>query len=169
MATSAARVDPAVAPTRREGAARPRRVLMISYLFPPSIQMGAHACAQIARALPSYGWMPVVLTVRERHIEHLDARAEPAFPGTVVRTRVMAHPFTLYRRLKAWFGCGIGGGANGESSPPGRVPGLRHWLLSLVHAPDSFTGWVLPAVISGLAAVRKHGVEHLFSSGPPWT
>ena len=46
-----------------------RRVLFISYSFPPSMEMGAYSCAQIARYLPLYGWEPVVLTVREKYID----------------------------------------------------------------------------------------------------
>ncbi len=42
------------------------RVLVISYDFPPSTEVGGHACAQIARNLPLYGWEPDVLTVQER-------------------------------------------------------------------------------------------------------
>jgi len=34
---------------------------------------------------------------------------------------------------------------------------------------DAYTGWFLPAVVAGLKAIRRDGVEHLFSSGPPWT
>src|SRR6266542_4267159 len=48
-----------------------RRVLFISYSFPPSTEMGAYSCAQIARYLPLYGWEPVVLTVREKHIDDI--------------------------------------------------------------------------------------------------
>ena len=46
-----------------------RRVLFISYSFPPNMEMGAYTCSQIARYLPLYGWEPVALTVKEKYID----------------------------------------------------------------------------------------------------
>lgn len=145
-----------------------RRVLLITYDFPPSIRMGAHACAQLARYLPLYGWDPVVLTVRERHIEDCAPVAEPAFPGCIIRTGLMPHPFSVYRRLKP---PRARNGSRGHSTngSPERADGLRHWLTSLLWIPDPHTGWVLPAVVAGLRAVRAHRIDHLLSSSPAST
>ena len=76
-----------------------RRVLVISYDFPPSTAMGAQACAQLARYLPRYGWDPIILTVRDRHIEDRDASTAPVSDEPIIRTSVVPHPFTVYRRL----------------------------------------------------------------------
>ena len=40
-----------------------RRVLVVAFDFPPSLEIGAHACRQLTRHLPDSGWEPVVLTV----------------------------------------------------------------------------------------------------------
>ena len=42
-------------------------------------------------------------------------------------------------------------------------------MLSLLGVPDVYTGWIPPAVISGMRVIRRYDVEHLFSSGPCWT
>jgi len=145
-----------------------RRVLVISYHFPPHIEMGAQACAQIARHLPMYGWEPVVLTVRERYLKSLDVPAGGGTARNIVRTRVIPHPFTIYRRLKS-------GLRPRDNVPPAgtgtaeRSGTLRRLTLSLLGIPDSYSGWFLPAVIHGLRAIHKHRVEHLFSSAPCWT
>lgn len=133
--------------------------------------MGAQACAQIGRYLPRYGWTPVVLTVRGRHMERTGARPVPAFPGRVIRTTVIPHPFTVYRWLKLRFGLGAEETASDGASPDNVRKGrcLRRWLLSLLAVPDAYTGWIPSAVMSGLRAIRKYEVEHLFSSAPHWT
>lgn len=141
---------------------------MITYLFPPGLDMGAQACGQIARYLPLYGWEPVVLTVRERYIEHLDPRDNRGFPGTVIRTSMIPHPVTIYKRLKLRRRHGVEGSESVALSVR-RTGLLQRWVLSLLLVPDTCTGWILPAVISGLEAVRRRGVVHLFSSGPYWT
>jgi hypothetical protein len=148
--------------------ARLRKVLLITYHFPPSNEIGAQACAQIGRYLPQYGWDPVVLTVRERYLDRVDAEYRRDFPGTIVRTGVIPHPFRTYRHLKRAIGRRSEG--IGEGKVPWKVrAGLRGWVISLLTVPDDCTGWILPAVISGLNVVRRAGVEQLFSSGPYWT
>jgi glycosyltransferase involved in cell wall biosynthesis len=145
-----------------------RRVLMVTYLFPPSMEIGGQACAQIAAHLPRFGWEPIVLTVRERHIEHVGVQAESTYPVTVIRTGMMPHPFMIYRRLKT----AVGRADTGTPWNPTAITtigGLRRSAYSLLGLPDLYTGWIVPAVIGGLKAVRRYGVEHILSSAPPWT
>src|SRR2546428_13971565 len=128
-----------------------RRVLVISYLFPPGGEMGAQACAQIARYLPRYKWTPVVLTVRRRDAQHSAPQGKGAV-RPVIRTAAIPHPFALYRGLKSWLGFPItetAGEISVDHNGASRV-GFRYWLLSLLAAPDACTGWILPAVVAGL-------------------
>jgi glycosyltransferase involved in cell wall biosynthesis len=146
---------------------------MITYDFPPSTAMGAQACAQLARYLPLYGWEPVVLTVRESCIEHRDASAQPVLPPLIIRTGVIPHPLTIYQRLKPGPRAGAEEGAHHGQPPAQRGAAasaergvLRRWALSLLTIPDTCSGWIPPAVIAGLDAVRKHRVDQIFSSAP---
>lgn len=152
----------------KEPSAPLRRVLVITYHFPPSLEMGARGCAQISRYWPRYGWEPVVLTAGARYLGEVDREPASPFPGTVVRTRVLPHPVTVYRGLKACLRLGPDGAtAPGAESAPRWF--LRRWVLSLLAVPDAYTGWILPAVFHGFRLVRRLGVAHLFSSGPCWT
>jgi glycosyltransferase involved in cell wall biosynthesis len=145
-----------------------RRVLMIMSSFPPSIEMGAQTCWQIARNLLRHGWTPIVLTPGERNVDYSDA----AHAGiTVVRTVVLPHPVHLLRRLRA----GSKGRAElaraaGVTIAPGRRPGwLRRTVLEALNIPDIVTGWILPAVVAGRRLVRGSDIACLFSSGPAWS
>lgn len=151
-----------------EGLCRRRRVLSIMCQFPPSSEVGAQSCAQICRYLADYEWDPVVLTVQERYIARVDHTQ--TFRGTVIRTPVIPHPLSLYKRMIAFFRARGISPASTKSSDQLREPaGLRRWMLSMLELPDLRTGWILPALISGLAAVRRYEVRCLFSSGPWWT
>ena len=145
---------------------------MIVSTFPPSIEMGAQTCWQIARNLPSHGWTPIVLTPGERGINYRDP-AQPGFePGfTVVRTRVLPHPVQLLRRLRAGQKRGREQAAAAEVTvaPGARRGWLRRTLLESLNIPDIVTGWILPAVVAGRALVRKSDIACLFSSGPAWS
>ena len=143
---------------------------MIVSDFPPSVEMGAQACWQIARNLPRHGWTPIVLTIDERHIEYPDpaqAGFEPGF--TVVRTGMLPHPLLVLRRLRA----GRKGGGRevtGTVVPSSRRRGwFRRAVLASLNVPDTATGWILPAVVDGRRLVRRSKVACLFSSGPAWS
>jgi glycosyltransferase involved in cell wall biosynthesis len=140
--------------------------------FPPSIEMGAQTCWQIARNLPGHGWTPIVLTVGERHIEYPDPAQAGFEPGlTVVRTGVLPHPVSILRRFR------VGRKASRETMGPAvpptvsaRRPGwLRRTLLASLNIPDTVTGWILPAVAAGRRLARESDVACLFSSGPAWS
>jgi glycosyltransferase involved in cell wall biosynthesis len=63
-----------------------RRVLIISYYFPPVGGSGTHRPAALARHLPQYGWRPTVLTAGpEWHRDAAPESAALAGPGCDVR------------------------------------------------------------------------------------
>jgi hypothetical protein len=138
---------------------------MVTYDFPPSRVMGAQACAQLARHLPLYGWAPIVLTVRERHIEDRDLVTKPAPLGAVIRTGVLPHPLAIYRQLKTRLSRRAQSRHGGEGSRA-KTGNLRRWVLSLLWMPDPYAGWIPPAVVAGLGAIRTHRVDHILSSAP---
>jgi glycosyltransferase involved in cell wall biosynthesis/protein-L-isoaspartate O-methyltransferase len=156
-----------------------RRLLFIAYHFAPSLEMGARSCAQIARYLPLHGWSPVVLTAREKYIEErylgsADEVAELGLQDAIVRTRLLPHPFDLYRWLRSTFrrkaqDAGAAGEAVEVDKPLSEKGKLRRWLLSALSVPDMNTGWILPALVAGLKAARESKAEQIFSSGPFWT
>lgn len=146
-----------------------RQVLFVTYHFPPSMEMGAQTCAQIARHLALYGWEPVVLTVKERYAELAGDALEEKFPGHVLRTGLLPHPLALYRFLKSRLPVKGQGPAAGNAPLENDRGPLRRWLLSLLLVGDEYVGWILPATLAGLRVTRRRRVRHLLSSGPPWT
>src|SRR2546427_8470134 len=139
-----------------------RRVLVVTYDFPPPMMAGAQACAQIARHLPRYGWEPIVLTVDGGHGDHLDAGPLDTFPGCVVRTRVAPHPLAVYRNVKSKLRPNAAQTPSRER-PRQRSRTLHRWALSLLAMPDIYTGWLLPASLAGLREIRHRRVTHLLS------
>jgi glycosyltransferase involved in cell wall biosynthesis len=146
---------------------------MVVSAFPPSVEMGAQACWQIARNLPRYGWTPIVLTMEEQHTEYSGGQAgfEPGFP--VVRTGTLPHPVSLLRRVRAAQKAGGGEAAQVKQVARGELVGRRGWLrrtvLTGLNVPDTLTGWIPPAVLAGRRLLRRSNVACLFSSGPAWS
>src|SRR5499426_2772717 len=177
LSASTVRLAGAAAPIQT-----PRRLLFIAYQFAPSLEMGARSCTQIARYLPLHGWSPVALTAQEKYIEERyrgsnGEIAELGLPDAIVRTRLLPHPFDLYRWLKSALrrkpqdagGMGAAETAIVADRLLGAEGKLRRLILSALCIPDIYTGWILPAIVAGLKAARESKAELIFSSGPFWT
>jgi glycosyltransferase involved in cell wall biosynthesis len=148
-----------------------RRVLLIHFQFPPDSAVGAQITTKFAKYLPDFGWDPFVLTAAARYYESRDPTllADVHRWDHVRRTRRIPHPRYAYVALKAWR---QGRRHDPLMTPPGAAVSprsLRHTLRSLLTTPDDLTGWIPFAVSAGLGMIRRHGIERLFSSGPPWT
>jgi len=161
-----------------------RRVLFISYAFPPNVEVGAYTCAQIARYLPMYGWKPVVLTVKEKYIKEKQPNRDGAASATdsdlIIRTALLPHLLDIYRLFKSnsltsrllragnqLVAPSVAGGEN-KSASIGRSS-ARDLLLSLLSIPDTYTGWLIPAVVTGLRVIKRTKAQAIYSSAPYFT
>jgi glycosyltransferase involved in cell wall biosynthesis len=126
----------------------------------------------------------VILTVEERFVEkqylQQDNKLDKwGLSNSVIRTRQLPHPFDLYRFAKRLFSSALTNGVTIEPereamsrhafSVPESGSGFRHLLLSSLSFPDAYTGWILPAIISGWRAIRRTKAQVIFSSAPCWT
>jgi glycosyltransferase involved in cell wall biosynthesis len=146
---------------------QPRRVLVVTFDFPPSLEIGAHACSHMARGLRDCGWDPIVLTVQQRFGVNVDPSTPYESPAAVVRTRVCPHPLEVWGVVRRLIRASGAGGDMATGTEPAGT--LRRWILSLLRMPDVQTGWLPIAIVAGLRAVRRYRVQHVLSSGPHWT
>lgn len=149
-----------------------KRVLVITFDFPPSATVGAYSCAQVVRHFPSYGWEPWVLTSPLDHgLGRTNPFSLPSFPGPITRVRGLPHAVELYRWVVTQLRRVRPTVERVEGSLPGRYGNrarLRR-LLEMMETPDGQTGWIIPAVWCGRQLIRRVGIQHLFSSGPCWS
>ncbi len=125
-----------------------RRVLLISYAFPPLLGAGTSRVLKFAKFLPKYGWDPHVLTVDDPDnplldYDDLDLSAEGIDENNVSRTRIL----NLDLRLSA--------------------TGVRRPATMLLH--DNKFGWWPFAVPQGVKIVRERNISLVFVSVPPLT
>jgi glycosyltransferase involved in cell wall biosynthesis len=162
-----------------------KKILIVSYHFPPDAAVGAIRAAKFARYFPEFGWRPYVLTVKEKYYDMLDRSrmSDVIVPEKVFRTWAWPHPppAVLYLRLKKWMYCLTGKRhifeekVNTYPGPDrvrteGKLGGLRRVLRSLLVAVEGelgWLGWVLPATFKGLLLVRRYRINCLYTSGPP--
>jgi glycosyltransferase involved in cell wall biosynthesis len=142
---------------------KPKKVLIISYYFPPLGMGGVQRVTKFTKFLPLFGWQPMVLTVKEVSylakdyslLKELPKEAEIFRTGSFDPLRISY----LWRKL---FGKSK---QKDKAVRSGRdkLSGLSSWF----GVPDSKMGWIPFALLTGLKLFRKERYDLIFSSSPP--
>ena len=126
-----------------------RRVLFVSYFFPPLGGAGVQRATKFVKYLPGAGWEPVVVTTRSRWYPVRDETlAQDVPPGTRV---VAARELTLPRRI---------------APPLGLLPGEPNRLLTL---PDEMAGWIPWATRAALREIERRRPDVVFTTSAPYS
>jgi glycosyltransferase involved in cell wall biosynthesis len=159
-----------------------KSVLIIAYSWPPDNCVGSLRPAYLAKQLAEHGWQPIVVTVREDYYEYLDPR-RAVNPGNalVMRTRCLPNPRSLYLEAKKTLFAVLGWQrrfdeimlrgreCQEQQGSESSLGGVKRHLLSLLYTPDECQGWIPPGVIASLKAIRRHRIECMISTGPPFS
>ena len=146
-----------------------RRVLIVTYYFPPSGGAGVQRVLKWVKYLRDFGVEPVVLTVEAGAYPELDetlARDVP--PGVAVhRTRAL-DPFGAYARLTGRSRQAAVASATGRiSDEDAWTERLARGLRANVFLPDARIGWVPFAVREARRVHRAVPFDAVLTSGPP--
>lgn len=156
-----------------------RRVLIITYYWPPSGGSGVQRWVKFAKYLPKEGWQPVIYTPENPELTTIDKTLAAEIPpqAEIVKRRIV-EPYGIYRRimgkgsstdLKTLTSAGSDGG---EVNPVNG--GKKSWKqrLSLYirgnfFIPDPRVLWVRPSVRFLKKYLKDHPVEAIVTTGPP--
>ena len=88
-----------------------KRVLVITYYWPPTGGSGVQRWVKFAKYLPAQGWEPVIYTPENPEMTSVDHTLEKEIaPGLEVLKQPIMEPYNLYRKL-------MGKGAPTEVTP----------------------------------------------------
>lgn len=145
-----------------------KRVLIITYYWPPSGGSGVQRWLKFAKYLPQYGWEPVIYTPENPEANAKDeALLKDVRPGTeVISTRIW-EPYQFYKKLtgkrdkKAIKANLIG------SSDTSFKHKLSLFIRGNLFIPDPRVFWVKPSVKFLKKYLKEHPVDAIISTGPP--
>ncbi len=139
-----------------------RRLLLISFFFPPSLKVGAVRAGGLAKHLPKFGWEPIVLTPSLPGRTHSPVRVietshRDVFSDFKTRLGVRQKPKPAqqldFRAQQA------GGSAHSHNR-------LTKWLRALISYPDQFKGWVPFGVKAAEEFALRDRVDAILSTSP---
>lgn len=145
-----------------------RRVLIISYYWPPTGGSGVQRWVKFAKYLPSLGWHPVIYTPSNPEQLAVDESLLADIPPEVeVLKQPIREPYAIYHKLVGR-GSGKGAGVNPiNAQKKSWKQKLMLWVRSNFFVPDPRAGWVRPSVKYLSAYLREHPVDVIVTTGPP--
>jgi glycosyltransferase involved in cell wall biosynthesis len=146
-----------------------KKVLFISYFWPPSGKASLHWPLDIIRHLPKNEIEPIILTVEEESFTQKDksllSKVDPKW--TVLRSKAL-EPFNLYRKF-------IGKKKNEKLSSSDTISlenkKLSHrisiWIRMNLFIPDARVGWNFTAYRAAKKFYLQEKFDAVVSIGPP--
>lgn len=155
-----------------------KKILLISYHFPPNSAVGGARAANFAKRLPDYGFDTLVLTVKDRYIERIDTeRLKGVEKIRVIKAGKLPRVTQLVLALRPWkkrSASAKQAPAPAIATPPS--PGsesikdrLRRYIKSFLMLPDLERNWILPVFLKGFKAIRSEKIDCIISSCPPYS
>lgn len=150
-----------------------KRVLIVTYYFPPSGGPAVQRILRFLSILPSLNWKPTILTVKNGDYPVRDESLLAKIPANVeVRRTTILEPYRYYRKLtKRNEGLAVDLSSAALDGSVRKSIGERFalFLRSWFFIPDPRIGWLPFAVREGLRVLREQEIDLIFSSGPPNT
>ena len=147
-----------------------KRVLIITYYWPPSGGSGVQRWLKMSKYLPEYGWQPVVYTAEGAEYPVEDPSLEKDVrPEVEVIRQPITEPYSFYKKflgmkkeqkVKAGF-------IDDTGHKQGWKERLSIWIRGNFFIPDARCWWVKPSVKYLKSYLKEHPVDAIISTGPP--
>lgn len=147
-----------------------KKVLIISYYWPPSGGIGLHRCLKFAKYLRSFGWEPVVYAPLNAQYPYFDDTNFKHIPEDItVLKRKIFEPFNIFKKLS--------GRKKTDSANPvyvrdrklSPIDNFAIWLRGNFFIPDARCFWIKPSVKFLTKYLNDNPIDAILTDGPPHT
>lgn len=146
-----------------------KKVLIITYYWPPSGGAGVQRWLKFAKYLREFGWEPIIYTAENPEYPIIDASFEKDIPkGLTILKQPIWEPYQLYKKL-------IGqkkeervvSGFLQEKGRKSWAQNLSLWLRGNFFIPDARRFWIKPSIKFLNKWLESNKVDAIVSTGPP--
>ena len=143
-----------------------KKVLIISYYWPPSGGSGVQRWLKFAKYLPKFNWKPIVYTPENPYFDLMDKSLIAEIPNEVevIKTKIW-EPYYLKDKI-------FGKSKNSQTS--GLINNtftfknyFFNWIRGNFFVPDPKIFWVKKSIKFLLKYINKNNIEYIVSTGPP--
>ena len=146
---------------------QPKKILIITYYWPPAGGPGVQRWLKFAKYLPDFGWKPVIFTPENPSYPLVDETLENEVPKDleIIKTKIW-EPYQLAEKLNKSnkkFKAGqfdVGQNQNWKSK-------LSIWVRGNFFIPDARVFWVKPSVKFLKKYLTENHFDAFVTTGPP--
>lgn len=143
-----------------------KRVLIITYYWPPSAGSGVQRWLKFAKYLPEFGWEPVIFTPENPDFELKDeSLVKEINPSLEVLKFPIWEPYGLFRKIKKETLTDTAKVLEKKKKSITDKAGI--WLRANALIPDPRKFWVKPSVEFLVDLIEKGQFEAIITTGPP--
>ena len=145
-----------------------KKVLIITYYWPPSGGAGVQRWLKFAKYLPEFGWQPVILTVDPQYASYPqrdESLAKEIGPDCLVYTTKSFELYNLYKFISGKKEVPYGGFAN--ESKEGFLQKVSKFLRGNFLLPDPRKGWNKYALEKAEELIREYDIKTVVTTSPP--
>lgn len=144
-----------------------KKVLFITYYWPPSGGAGVQRILKFVKYLPEFGILPYVVTVDENRASYpfIDStfKSDIPFEAKIFRTGTF-EPFDLYSKLLGKKS--IPTGFSNESNP-GLFQKFSRFVRGNFFIPDARRGWIKYAFEKASKIIEDENIDTVVTTSPP--
>ena len=151
----------------RKNITRLRKILIITYYWPPSGGPGVQRVLKFCKYLKESDWKPIILTVENGDFPVFDQTLEK----DVVKYEIYKSKSYSFHKIFNFF--------NKNSTTPtfqlssakqdGFLIKLFRWIRLNMVIPDGRIGWYFDSINIGKKIFEENKIDAIFSSAPPYT
>lgn len=143
-----------------------KRILIITYYWPPSGGSGVQRWLKFSKYLPKYGWQPIIYTPKNPDFNIKDTSLLKDIPKeAIVLKQPIWEPYQLYRKISNTKNADSNFGNTRKKK--GIISKLASWVRGNWFIPDPRVLWVKPSVKHLTKYINKNKVDAIVTTGPP--
>lgn len=147
-----------------------RKVLIVTYYWPPSGGSGVQRWLKFVKYLPEYQWEPHIFTPENPSFATQDPSLEKDVPPEAEVTRFpIWEPYDIFFTLSGFFSASKGRrtGPVVPSKNKTFFQRISTWMRGNFFVPDPRIFWVRPSVRFLSDYIARNGISIIITTGPP--
>lgn len=145
-----------------------KKVLILTYYWPPGSGPGVQRWLKFCKYLPENGWQPTVITVANGSYPNIDESLLNDIPAgmEVIRTNTF-EPFALYNLLRGKRGKAVEVGMGNLKGNPSFLSRVANYVRANLFIPDARLGWNKYSYPKAIRWIKKNNPDAIITTGPP--